>query len=167
MTRIRSHRGTGDRSRPFSRWTGFCTGTEGSLGANRDSRNWIWCGRREVAPCHEAYRETFELPAGFGLRQPSGALEQVASVTKAVDGHRSPRRYRGNASSSRFLATVCDAGIVTVRASHLAHGLVQSGIELVHRCLGFIAHVRDAEGLAFDFSVTAVNQEALVFHQRL
>src|SRR5208282_2773747 len=49
----------------------------------------------------------------------------------------------------------------------LAHRLVQSGVKLVHRRLGLVAHVRDAERLAFDFSVTAVNQKALVLHQLL
>jgi hypothetical protein len=48
-----------------------------------------------------------ELPPGFGLRQPSGALDGYA-VTKAVEGHRSPRRYRANASFLRFMISVHD-----------------------------------------------------------
>jgi hypothetical protein len=35
-------------------------------------------------------------PPGFGLRQPSGAFFGTATVLKAVEGHRNPRRKRGS-----------------------------------------------------------------------
>ena len=53
------------------------------------------------------------------------------------------------------------------RNSDLAHRLVQRGVKLIHRGLGFVAHVGDAEGFALDFPVTAVNQKSLVFGEFL
>jgi hypothetical protein len=47
------------------------------------------------------------------------------------------------------------------------HSLVERGEKLVHRRLGFVAHVGNAERGALDFSVAAVNQEALVLDQLL
>jgi len=44
------------------------------------------------------FPEPSELPPGFGLRQPSGALRKPWAVAKAVEGHRTPRRYRAGAS---------------------------------------------------------------------
>ena len=41
-----------------------------------------------------------ELPPGFGLRQSSGALSVAKRRPKAVEGHRSPRRCRDDASPS-------------------------------------------------------------------
>jgi hypothetical protein len=55
--------------------------------------------------------EPSELPLGFGLRQPSGALDRH-SVTKAVEGHRSPRRCRARASSLQFMVPRHDPEIV-------------------------------------------------------
>ena len=51
--------------------------------------------------------------------------------------------------------------------SQLLHRIIQRGVELIHRGLGFVAHVGEAEGGAFDFSVTAINEETLVFDQLL
>src|SRR6266508_1680101 len=39
-----------------------------------------------------------ETPQGLGLRQPSGALGLVAAHSKAPEGWRSPRRWRGIAN---------------------------------------------------------------------
>src|SRR4051812_34529998 len=49
----------------------------------------------------------------------------------------------------------------------LLHRVVESGVEVVHGGFGFVAHVGKAERSAFDFAVTAINQNALVFHQLL
>src|ERR1035438_6379902 len=49
----------------------------------------------------------------------------------------------------------------------LLHRRIQSGVKLVHRRFGFIAHVGKAERGAFDFSIAAVNQKALVFDELL
>src|SRR6185369_5320655 len=49
----------------------------------------------------------------------------------------------------------------------LRHRLVERGVKLVHRRLGFVAHVGQTERGAFDFSVAAVNQEALILRQLL
>ena len=46
----------------------------------------------------------FEPPPGFGVLQPSGAFGADASEAKAVEGHRSPRRYRARAHSFTFAA---------------------------------------------------------------
>ncbi len=43
-----------------------------------------------------------EVPPGFGLRQPSGAFP--APPKKAPEGWRSPRRWRVEARSVRFMA---------------------------------------------------------------
>ena len=58
------------------------------------------------------------------------------------------------------------AGDKTIlRRSELRHRLVHRGEKLAHRGFGFVAHVRDAEGGALDFSVAAVNEETLVLDQ--
>jgi hypothetical protein len=46
--------------------------------------------------------ETFDLPAGFGVRQPPGAVESIWS-SKAPEGWRSPRRMRANSISHAIL----------------------------------------------------------------
>jgi hypothetical protein len=46
------------------------------------------CRRRKIL------HEPSALPRGFGLRQSSGALDEPRFVGKAVEGHRSPRRWR-------------------------------------------------------------------------
>jgi len=53
----------------------------------------------------EALDEPSEAPQGFGLRQPSGALDRCRQY-QAVEGHRSPRRYRANARSLWFKARI-------------------------------------------------------------
>jgi hypothetical protein len=63
------------------------------------------------------FYELFELPPGFGLRQPSGAMGVVPIAIKAVEGHRSPRRCRVEASFLQFMALKApmnDFGIVEV-----------------------------------------------------
>ena len=55
-------------------------------------------------PCSESFRETFEVPPGFGLRQSSGAFPTAPREPKAAEGCRSPRHCRAQRSA-------LDAGI--------------------------------------------------------
>lgn len=49
----------------------------------------------------------------------------------------------------------------------LVHGVIEGGVEALHGGFGFVAHVREAEGFAFDFAVTAINEDALVLDELL
>src|SRR5215218_469741 len=51
--------------------------------------------------------------------------------------------------------------------SQLRNRLIHRGVERIHRFVRFITHVGDAEGRALNFSVAAINEEALVFHEFL
>ena len=66
-----------------------------------------WVKHTSSLPCPDTTHEPCEPPSGFGLRQPSGALEECGRA-KAVEGRRSPSRCRANAISLRFMALVRD-----------------------------------------------------------
>jgi len=75
--------------------------------ATRDrSRSDLWFkGREQVRREQGTSRGPSEPPPGFGLRQPSGALGG-RQRSKAVEGHRSPRRCRASARFWRFMVAI-------------------------------------------------------------
>ena len=67
-------------------------------------------GRTVIVCCARRRRKFFyelsELPQGLGLRQTSGALDEAPSVGKAVEGHRSPKRWRAGGYTLQFKVLV-------------------------------------------------------------
>src|SRR3569833_2780100 len=49
----------------------------------------------------------------------------------------------------------------------LFHRIIQRGGELIHRGFSLVAHVGETERRSLDFSVAAINQEALILNQLL